>query len=275
MLNQFFGEEGSRRISKWIGICLVFFAVFLLAKIFTEFKRLPYVGKEVYPQSTITVTGQGEAYAIPDIATFDFTVTEVGDTVQQAQEKLDQKINKSLAAVRESGVEDKDIKTTNYNVYPKYEWNQAPCPLSANGIVRPCPPGKNVLVGYEVSETITVKVRDTKKAADLVTKVGAADVSNISGLQFTVDDREKYMAQAREDAINEAKAKAKVLAKELGVGLGKILYYNDNSGPQPYYASGMGGSDAVMAAAPMVAKAELPTGESKITSSVSITYEIK
>ncbi|HEY4480302.1 MAG TPA: SIMPL domain-containing protein [Candidatus Paceibacterota bacterium] len=271
MFNQFFGEEGAKRISKWLAISLVLFSAFLLVKVLGEFKKLPNIGKEIYPQSTIMVTGSGEAYAIPDVASFNFTVTEVGDTVSQAQEKLDQKINKSLAAIKEAGVEDRDIKTINYNVYPKYEWEQIYC------ITTPCPQGKNTLVGYEVSQTVSVKVRDTEKAADLVTEVGAADVSNISGLEFTVDDRDKYVAEAREQAIAEAKEKAKVLAKQLGVRLGDIIYYNDNSDyPAPYYAEGMGGADMIKSVSAMApARAELPTGESKITANISITYEIK
>jgi uncharacterized protein YggE len=274
MLNQMVGEEGAKRVSKWIAISLAFLSLFLLVKIIGDLKRLPRAGSEVYPQSTIMATGQGEAYAIPDIGTFNFTVTEKGDTVKQAQEKLDQKINKALSAVRESGVEDKDIKTTNYSVSPNYEWQQAYCVQTVGAM---CPPGKNVLKGYEVSQTVTVKVRKTENAADLVTKVGAINVSNISGLEFTVDDRDKYVAEAREEAINKAKENAKKLAKELGVSLGKMLYFNENGG-YPYYGEAMGmggGSDVRLSAAAPTFKAELPTGETKITSQVSITYEIR
>src|SRR3989344_2454696 len=103
MFNQFFGEEGSKRVSKWTAISLMLLSVFLLVKVIGDFKRLPNVGREVYPQSTISVSGSGEAYAIPDIATFNFSVTEVGSTVKQAQEKADGKIDKALGTVRESG----------------------------------------------------------------------------------------------------------------------------------------------------------------------------
>ena len=277
MFNQFLGEE-SKRVSKWAVISLMLLSAFLLMKVIADFKRLPNIDREIYPQSTIMVSGKGEAYAIPDIATFSFSVIELGDTVKQAQEKTDQKINKTLAAVRDSGVEDKDIKTTNYNVYPKYEWNQTPCPMSvaSNGLSYPCSSGKNVLTGYEVNQTITVKVRDTEKVGDLVTKVGAASVSNISGVEFTVDDREKYVAEARAKAIADAKVKAKELAKQLGVRLGKILYYNDNGNYPVYYgAEGMGGGKDMITSSVAPVRAELPTGENKITSDVSITYEIR
>ncbi len=276
MFNQFLGEEGAKRVSKWATISLMFLSAFLLVKVIADFKRLPNVGREIYPQSTIMVSGSGEAYAIPDIATFNFSVIEAGSTVKQAQEKADAKINKALGAVREAGVDDKDIKTTGYNVYPKYEWNQRPCPMmaTADGTAYPCPSGKNILVGYEVNQTITVKVRDTEKAADLVTKVGAVGVENISNLEFSVDDKEQYVAQARAEAIAEAKAKAKVLAKQLGVKLGKILYYNENGNYPIYYGmEGKGGDMMTASAAPV--RAELPTGETKITSEISITYEIK
>lgn len=276
MLNQFLGEEGTRRISKWAATSLLLLSVFLLVKIITDLKRLPTVGDEIYPQSTIMASGEGEAFAIPDIATFSFTVTESGKTVQAAQDKLNNKINAALAAVRELGIEEKDIKTTNYNVYPKYEWNQRPCPLSAVGAgaetsYYPCPSGKNELVGYEVSQTILIKSRDTAKAPDLVTKVGETGVSNISGVEFTVDDREKYVAEAREQAIKKAKENAKKLAKELGVKLGRMLYYNEGGYPTPF-AEGMGGDMRVTA---LPTKAELPEGETKIVLQVSITYEIK
>jgi uncharacterized protein len=296
MFNQFFGEEGAKRVSKWAAISLIVLSAFLLTKVLSELKKMPNIGKEVYPQSTIMVSGEGVAYAIPDIATFNFSVVETGGTVKQAQDKANQKINNALAAVRASGIEDKDIQTTGYNVYPKYEWSNAVCPrpLTPTPVAYPagsvssgsaesagvsssaaiyCPPGKQVLTGYEVDQNITVKVRDTEKVGDLVTKIGAIGVSNISGIEFTVDNREKYVADARVQAITEAKAKAKELAKQLGVHLGKIMYYNENGNYPIYGMAGKGGDMSVSSVAPMVA--QLPQGETKITSDVSITYEIK
>lgn len=268
MFNQFLGEEGIKRVLKWASISLLFFSIFLLVKIIGDLKRLPNAGKEIYPQSTVTVSGRGETYAIPDIASFNFSIIENGATVAAAQEKVEGKLSKSLDAIKQSGIEDKDIQTISYNVNPKYEWEQVMC------ITYPCPIGKNRLTGYEVSQTIVVKVRDIEKAGDLVTKVGAIGVSNISGLEFKVDDREKYVAEARKIAIEQAKDNAKKLAKQLGVRLGKIVYYTDNSGYMPYYGEGMGGGD-MMKSATVSSSATLPAGESKIESNISITYEIR
>lgn len=283
-MNQFFGED-SKRISKWVYFSLIFFSLFLLVQVLAGLKGLPNIGKNPNQYPTIVVSGTGEAYAIPDIATFSFSVTESASTVKQAQDNANVKINKALAVVKDSGVDDKDVQTTNYNVYPKYEYSSAYCPqpvspmsgsvgsagVSSSAVIY-CPPGKQTLTGYEVDQTITVKVRDTTKVGDLVTKVGALGVSNISGVQFTVDKPEQYEAQARTQAINNAKAKAKELAKELGVSLGKIIDYNEN-GINPMY--GFEKSAGVMSNAAVPQPATLPQGQSKITSDVSITYEIK
>jgi uncharacterized protein YggE len=268
MFNQFFGEE-SKKVSKWVVFSLMIFSVFLLVKVLADFKKLPNIGKEIYPQSTIMVSGKGEAYAIPDIASFSFSVTEASESVESAQKMLDEKISKALDVLKQAEVAEKDIKTTGYNVYPKYEWNEVRC------FAYPCPVGKNELVGYEVSQSITVKVREVKKVGDLVSKIGAVNVSSISGVEFTVDNREEYVAKAREEAITEAKAKAKILAKQLGVRLGKIMYYSDNNNYPVYYGEGIGGGRDMMISSVAPAKAELPQGETKITSEVSITYEIK
>jgi len=268
IINKLFGEDAIKGVYRWAAAALMLLSLFLFVKFLTDLKKLPRAGDEIYPQSTISVTGESEVYAVPDIAEFSFTVTEVADTVSKAQSQANEKINAALTAIREAGVEDKDIKTTSYEIYPKYEWQQPAC-LSLS-----CPSGKNVLLGYENSQTILVKVRDTEKVADLVALVGKANVSDVSSIQFSVDDKDKYVAEARAEAIAKAKVKAKELAKQLGVRLGDFLYYTDNNESRinTYSAKGMADNEAMSLTA---TTAELPTGENKITSSISITYEVK
>src|SRR5690242_17827556 len=143
MFNQILGDEG-KRVGKWAAISFMVLAIFLAIKTLTDLKRLPSVGREIYPQSTIMVTGEGEAFAIPDVASFSFTVTEASETVESAQAELDTKMKKEMDLLKAEGIEEKDIKTLNYNVYPKYENNQIYC------ITYPCPQGTPKLVGYEV-----------------------------------------------------------------------------------------------------------------------------
>lgn len=260
------------RLSKAILWTVVLLALFLGVKVLSSLKELSYIGKGVYPSNVISVSGTGEVLAVPDIASFSFSVVEEGKTVKEGQDKATKKINSILEAVKGLGVEEKDIQTTGYNSYPKYDYQQVQVCTAGY-----CPPGKQILTGYEVSHSITVKVRDTDKAGDVLTKVGDLGVSNISGLDFIVDDLETVKAQAREKAVADAKSKAKVLAKTLGVRLDTVVnFYENGDYPIMYRAEmsadsklGLGG----VATAPAVPS--IPTGENKIISNVTITYEVR
>lgn len=247
-------------------------AVFLAVAAIGELKGLRFIGTGVPATNTITVSGKGEVFAVPDIATFSVSVQEEAKEVKNAQEAATSKVNAIIAYLKSAGVEEKDIKTADYSVYPQYDYIQAAC---REGV---CPPGRQQLRGYQVSQTISVKVRNTDKAGELLSGVGSRGASQVSGLSFTIDDEEALKAQARGMAIDDAQAKAKELAKQLGVKIVRVtgFYENDYGYPVPY-AYGMGGADmAVMRseAAPKAAP-ELPAGENKIVSNISVTYEIR
>jgi len=223
------------------------------------------------PNNIISVSGDGEVFAAPDIATFSFSVTEEGRDVKDAQTKVTVKIDAAIKAIKNLGVEDKDIKTTDYNAYPKYEYSNSVCTQFS------CPPSKQTLVGYEVTQTISIKVRKVDDAGKMLEAAAGAGVTNVSGLSFTIDDEDALMREARQMAIDEAKEKAKQLAKDLGVKLVRIVNFSENGGPYPMFykaelqANGRGGADAAVA----MPAPSLPTGENKITSNVTITYEIR
>jgi uncharacterized protein YggE len=280
-MNEIFSGTNGQKIGRLLTATLALLALFLLVQVAMGIKRLNYIGKEVYPQRTIQVSGEGEAFAKPDIASFSFSVVEEAKTVAEAQEKAEAKVSKAISTLKSAGVEEKDIKTTNYNFYPKYEWSQEICPLPAimpNGSSAasyPCKGGKNVLTGYEVNQTMTIKVRKTEQAGDLVTKVGSIGVSNVSNVEFTVDDMDAVVAEARANAIKKAKENAKKLEDQLGIDLGKIIYFNENGNYPIYYDKAMGMGGGVESSISAARPASLPTGESKITSNVSLTYEIR
>ncbi|HRH26790.1 MAG TPA: SIMPL domain-containing protein [Parcubacteria group bacterium] len=261
-----------KRLFNAVLAMFVLLAVFLGIKALSSLKELSYIGKGVYPSNVISVNGTGEVLAVPDVASFSFSVVEEGKTVKDAQDKATKKINSILEAVEALGVDKKDIKTTSYNSYPKYEYTQGACSMNY------CPPGKQVLTGYEVNQSVTVKVRDTEKAGEALTKVGELGAGNISGLDFVVDDLEKVKAEAREKAVADAKAKAKILSKTLGVRLDTIVnFYENGDGAYPImYRSEMSADAKVMNMAGSASVApSLPTGENKIVSNVTITYEVK
>ncbi len=218
--------------------------------------------------NTITVEGTGKAATIPDIATIDFSVTETAATVADAQAAATKKTNDALAAVAKLGIDDKDVKTVSYNVYPQYE-TIAPC---YSGI---CPNRSPKITGYQVSETVEVKVRDTAKAGDVLQALGTLEVQNISGPSFMVDDDKDQKSEARAEAIKNARAKADMLAKELGVHLGKVVSFNENTGGYPIYYEGAYGKGGVAMDAQAAPAPSLPTGQTETSVTVMVTYEIR
>lgn len=247
---------------------LVLLALFLAVKTWDA-----AFGKGQYePLNVITVEGTGEVSMVPDVAQISFTVTESAATVKEAQDKATQKTNAALEAVKKLGVAEKDVKTENYSVSPKYEY-PSPCPAGA--MCAAMVSGTPKIVGYDVAQTVSVKVRDTAKAGDVLAALGGIGVQNIQGPNFMVDDEDTAKAEARAKAIAEARAKAKVLAKQLGVSLGKVVSYGENGNyPQPMMYSAVAGKGGMMDAR-VESAPTLPTGENKTTVSVSVTYEIR
>jgi uncharacterized protein YggE len=247
---------------------LVIGSIFLIAKTVAAAHGWKQTSGGTENQPHIVVNGKGEVEKKPDIATFSFTVQEDGTTVKDAQDKATVKTNKALDYLKSVGIAEKDIKTLGYNTNPKYEYQTIVC------IRYPCPQGKQTIVGYEASQTVEVKVRDTEKAGTILAAIGGYNVQNISSLTFTFDNEDLVVAEARQKAINDAKEKATALAKQLGVRIVRITDFQESgSYPQMYYAKDMAAtSGAANQSAPAP---ELPTGENKITSNVTITFEIR
>ena len=215
-------------------------------------------------KDTIVVSGKGEVTAKPDIATVSFSVMEESKDVAKASDAVNKKMEAILASLKKNGVDEKDIKTTGYNIYPRYDYITAQAyPYG----------GKQTLAGYDVTQSISLKIRDLSKAGTIVSDLGTLGITDMSGLNFTNDKYDDLVLQARDAAIKDAREEATKLAKSLGVKLVKITAYSEGGNYPVYYdrlAYGMGG-ESTKSAAPAV----LPTGENKITSNVSITYEIR
>lgn len=268
---QYLNEGDKKKLFNVVFIAIIFLAAYLAISSLNALKQGQNIGRVEYPANVISVSGTGEVLATPDTGSFSFAVIEEGKTVKEAQDKASKQINAVIAGVKSMGVEEKDIKTTSYNAYPKYDYARAEvCSMGY------CPPGKQVLTGYEVSQTITVKIRKTADAGSVLTKAGELGAKNISGLDFVVDDMDKVNEEARDKAIKDAKQKAEVLSKSLGVKLKKIVSFSEG-GVQPpiYYAMGGAMMEKTMATDAASPVPQIPTGENKITSYVTITYEVE
>ncbi len=255
------------KIRRGIAITLTILSLFLLAKFVGEVKAFKYIGSYPSGQSVISVSGKGEVVGIPDVAIFSFGVTEESLIVNEAQDEAAKSINAIIAYLKANGVSEKDITTSGYNIYPRYEYGTA-------GSVYPIPNGKQKLAAYVVAQTVTVKVRKLENAGKLLAGIGEQGATDISGLTFDFDKRDVLAKEARDKAIKEARTEADKLAKSLGVDLVRIISYNDNGNYYPMYAKTMS-AEAYGRGGDASTVPSIPVGEDKIISNVTITYEVK
>ncbi len=208
--------------------------------------------------NTIAVEGSAETFAKPDTASVSFSVTKKAPTTDVAMNSVNERMNALVKQLKSAGVEEKDIKTTNYDVYPEYSYND----------------GKQNFEGYRVRQSVSVIIRDLENTSKVLATVNNAGVDNVSQLNFYVDDTDEINEQLRTEAINDAKEQAKKIAKDLGVSLGDIVGYDEygSNNPEPY---------------PMVERAYaadniepieepvVPTGENQFSANVTVIYRIQ
>ena len=271
MNNDILGNKRNAIVSALL-VLLVLGSLFLAAKTFGEFKRVGTIGDEIPPQNTITVSGVGEEFATPDLAVVTFDITEEAKSVADAQKVVNQKMEDITAYLKTAGVAEKDIRTIGYNIYPRYEYRKP----GTTQTFEYYPNGERVLVGYNVTQSTEVKVRKTDDASKILNELGNKKVTNLSGLQLTIDDEEKVKDLARDKAIEDAKDKAAVLARQLGVDLGRIVSFNESGHYPMYFKAEYARDGAAMAQSSVANEAGvISTGQNKITSNVTITFEIR
>lgn len=215
----------------------------------------------------IEVSGEGEVLAKPDIGSFSFSVEAKGEDAATAQEQSAIATNAILTYLKEAGVEEKDVKTQDYNLRKNYRYEETLC------LTGYCPSNR-VDDGYIVNQSVMVKVRDLDKAGEIIAGVGDKGATNISSLNFTIDDMDALEEEARAKAIADAKAKAERLADDLGVRIERIVSFNESS-YQPYAARAMMAMDMAVEESAESMAPEIPVGENQVTKTVSITFEVK
>ncbi len=214
-------------------------------------------------QEGIWVSGTGKAYATPDVAVLSLGIEAQEATVAAAQASAAVAMAAVMQALEDQGVAKEDIQTQYFNIREVTQWDT----YYDEGR------DKETVIGYEVTNTVSVKVREVTRAGAVIDAVVAAggDLTRINSINFTVDDPTPYYAQAREQAIDYAKTKAEQLADLTGAELDEVTYVSESSsyGSPNYYRG-----DAVVAEA-MEVPTSISAGTLEITATVQMAYSIK
>src|SRR3989344_889349 len=215
-----------------------------------QYKNLP----QNVPQC-INVSGEGRVFLKPDIALVSLGVNTQGMKSQDVVNNNNQIMNAISKAVKDLGVEDKDIQTASYNLSPWYDYTEM----------------GSVFRGYQLNQHVSVKIRNFDKISDILDAATSRGATSVGDLQFTVDDPIEADAEARAEAIKNAKQKAATLTNQTGLAIIKLVNISEGYAPMPQPMYGLGG-------ATMEAKSIAPqiqTGQMEVTSTVTLTYLLK
>jgi len=251
-----FGNFGRKIMWTLAGILLAYSIFFVGTLIRNNLQKYNFIGRADRAERTITVQGMGKVTAKPDIAVTTMGMVSNAKTVAEAQEKNTVIMNKLIEKLKALQIDAKDIQTTNYNIYPQYDY------LQDKG---------QVLRGYEVSQSVTVKIRDLTKANAVLGLAGEVGANNVSGLSFTIDDDEVYKAEARKLALDKIAEKAQTLTGLLGVKVVGVVSYNEyESGDTAYSMKAYDGMGIGGGASPSI-----ETGSNDVVINASVILEIR
>ena len=210
------------------------------------------------PQRILSVTGTGLVYLTPDVAYINIGVRTEQPTASEAVSANNTQTQQVVNALKNSGVDAKDIRTTNFSIYPNTPYDSQT--------------GKPGSTTYVVENTVYVTVHQLDKLGDLLDATVQAGANNVNSIQFDVADKSTALQEARDQAVKDAQTQAQGLASASGVTLGNVQTISfTNSIPQPVMNvfSKSAGLNAAPAAVPISA------GQLTLTVTVDMTYEIK
>jgi len=214
------------------------------------------------PSRTISFAAEGTILAKPDIAVITASVITQGSEASQVQNENNTRMQQVIDFVKKQGVSEEDLQTINYALTPQYDYSWCRKELSDS---RSCPPK---IVGYELTQTLQIKIRDFNKITNLVGGLSAAGANQISAVSFEIDDPEDYKNQARILALQKVTKRAQLLSKETSLKLGRIVNITESINTPIYFKA----SNALESAA---APAPVEAGTKEIVVNLTVTYELK
>ncbi len=229
----------------------------LIAALAALMLAAPALAQTEPPPPTLAASGKGEVMVVPDIAVVSIGVVTRGPGASAALADNSAALATAIAAIRTAGVADKDIGTSGLSISPLYQ----PPDKREEGDQSPA------IVGYQVSNTVTVTIRDLAKSGALLDQVVQAGANRVNGIAFDIADRAQAEDKAITAAIAEAKRRGELMAEAAGVKLVRMTSVSASVG---------GGPVPVLARMELKAAAPVPVmpGEQSVTANASITWQI-
>lgn len=209
-------------------------------------------------EKTVRVTGTGVVSGEPDIVVLSIGVSVERDSVKQARAEAAEAMTGVIESLKGNGILDEDIQTQHFSIHQRYDYIK----------------GKREFRGYRVTNTASAKIRDLNIVGDVIDDAAEAggDLVQINSIQFTIDDPTSLKMQARVAAMGDAQTKARTLATEGGVTLGKPISISE---PGDFYAPYPASLEFAFADDAEAVATPIQSGQLQITVTVNVIYEIE
>lgn len=234
-------------------------SLFLINKNRNTVREYGYIGRTPDTIKTMYFSGEGKVDAKPDIAIISMGLTVEKIKVSDAQKESSTKMNAFIDKIKGFGVEAKDIKTENYNIYPQYDWVN----------------GRQIFKNYQLTQSVQIKIRDLDKISDIVGLAGEYNLNQVGNLTFDIDKKEDFQKQAKVEAIKKAKENAQETATMLGVKLGRIISFDEYTATPINVYNGYAIKAMDSARSESSVSTTVEAGNAEIKVNINIGYEIQ
>lgn len=246
--------EENKMFTVLLGILMVYGIIWMGVNIKTAIQESRHVGLSDLSAPTIAVSATGTVSASPDVATVDVSVSKEASTATEAQDLASSSMTTVVAAMKDLGIASDDLQTSGFSTREVYDYDQSPA----------------VLTGYESTQTLTVKIRDTNLTASVLDAGPKNGATEVSSLRYEIDDETDVQQEARVEAMAKAKRQAIEIAEAMGVRLGRVASYSESTGGSyPMYLA----ADKAMAESADVG-AVIETGTQDVEVTVYVTYSL-
>ncbi len=201
----------------------------------------------------VTVTGEATVSIAPDVAVIRIGVGSLGKTAREASDANAKQMTAVLSAIRSAGIADRDVQTSRLSLQPQYDPNKG---------------GTARLLGFQVTNQLTIRIRDIDSLPSILDRAIAAGANEMSGIEFIVSEQSKLLDQARDDAVSDARRKAELYAKAAGAVLGPVAAITED-GASPPVRPMMQSMQAMRASVPVA------PGEQMLRAAVTVSFELK
>ena len=217
--------------------------------LFVFFAATVALGPARAVEKLVTVTGEATVAIAPDAAVIRIGVTSQEKTAREASDANAKQMTAVLAAIKDTGIAERDIQTSRLSLQPQYDPNKG---------------GNARLTGFQANNQVTVRIRDIDKLATVLDRAIASGANEMSGIEFVVSEQSKVLDQARDDAIADARRKAELYAKAAGAKLGSVVSISEEGpAPQPHPIQAMRAGAVPIA-----------PGEQTLRSIVTVSFEL-